>query len=250
MNSTTQQMLARGSIRKFDSSKSVSKELLEHLLSAMLQAPSYINGQQFSVIVVQDPVQKEKIYEYTMPSSGVGMNFIRQAPVFLIFVMDFNKIETAMKIDNAEIKITDSIESLLIGTVDIGILAEAITVAAESHGLGTTIVGAIRKCSEQLIKDFNLPEKTFPIIGLSLGYPAENVFPKVNPRLPLFGIIHYDKYDSKGFSNVLADYNETMKNVYVQRGIELTWTGLLSKYYSKPINKDLLEVYKKQGFNF
>ncbi len=250
MNSTTQQMLSRGSIRKFDASKPIPKELLDHLLSAMLQAPSYIGGQQFSVIVVQDSAQKEKLYEYTMPSSGVGMTFIRQAPIFLIFVMDFNKIETAMKVDNTEIQITDSIETLLIGAVDVGILTEALTVAAESHGLGTVTVGAIRKCSAQLIEDFDLPKKTFPIVGMALGYPAEGVLPKVTPRLPLSGIIHYDTYNAQGFSNVLTEYNETMKQLYAKRGLELTWTELLSKYYSKTINKDLIEVYKDQGFNF
>ena len=250
MNPTTQQMLTRGSIRKFDASKPVSKELLDHLLTAMIQAPSYVGGQQFSVIVVQDPAQKEKVYEYTMPSSGKGMTFIQQAPIFLIFVMDFNKIETAMKVENTEIQVTDSLEALLIGTVDVGILVEAFTVAAESHGLGTVTVGAIRKCSSQIIKDFNLPQKTFPIVGMAVGFPAEGVLPKVTPRLPLSGIIHYDTYNAQGFSNVLAEYNETMKQLYAKRGIELSWTKLLSNYYSKPIYKDLTEIYKGQGFKF
>lgn len=58
----------------------------------MQSAPSSINGQQVTVITVQDKERKKKISEL-----AGGQPWIDQAPVFLLFCADFNRAKIALE---------------------------------------------------------------------------------------------------------------------------------------------------------
>ena len=257
MNPTITQMTHRSTVRKLDPSREIPKDILENILRATQQSPTYTSGQQYSIIVVDDKVKKEKIADQTISSAGVRMEFIHEAPIFLLFIMDFNKIDQALAYENANPEIFNTIENILIGTVDVGIAAEAATVAAESYGLGTVMVGALRKSTETLIKDFNLPKYCIPLLGLAIGYPSKEMvqYPdpsyKVTPRFPLEYLVHYNNYEKKDLKKHFEDYNIIMKEHFLRkRGLDSTWTAYMTRYYSKPFNKELLTIYQKQGFNF
>lgn len=246
MNDTINKMINRGSVRKF-SSKPVENETLETILKATVQAPSYINTQAYSIIVVEDEKKRELLYNMTTGSSGKGMTFIKKAPVFLLFVMDFNKVNKAMKKENLDMHIHESMEALLVGAVDIGILLEAATVSAEALGLGSVVVGAIRKDTKSIIETFNLPKYTYPICGLALGYPDTGI--KITPRLPLDATVYHDSYDNDAFDKHIDAYNKQMEEIYNSRGAETSWTKLIATYFQKPIRKEQIEDYKNQGFD-
>jgi len=248
MSELLNSMFNRGSIRKFDSNKKVPQKILDNILKAIHQTPSYINGQQYSIIIVDDKNKRDKLVEITRPSSGKAMTFIKDAPLFMLFVMDFNKINHALEVENSTMEVVDSMESLLIGTVDIGIALEAATVVAESSGLGTVIVGAIRKSIKILIEEFNLPKYTFPIAGICIGYPHEGVSSVKTPRLPLDSLVYHNTYQLKNFNQILKIYNDQMKEFYSKKGLELTWTELITKYYHKSLHQDMKDVYLSQGF--
>ncbi len=248
MNATIKQMTERGSIRKF-SSKPIEKDILDMILKAGIQAPNYINGQQYSIIEVQNEKKRELLFDITIGSSGAGMTFIKKAPVFLLFVMDFNKSKKILEKENEEMFIQNSMEALLIGGVDIGILIEAITVASESLGLGTVTVGAIRKNTKALIDAFNLPKYTFPVCGLALGYLHEEAKVKLTPRLPLEATLSIDEYDSSKFDSVIDSYNEEMEKIYTSRGAKTSWYKLVTNYFKKAVRKEQIDDYKNQGFN-
>lgn len=249
MNNTTKQMKNRGSVRKFDS-KPIPQEILDDILQATIHSPTYANGQQYSIIVVTDQEKKEKLVECTAIGSGKGMTYIQKAPVFLLFVMDFNKIDRAIQTEHKICKIQDSIESLLIGSVDVGIALEAATVAIESHGLGCVPVGAIRASVEKIIDIFELPPYTYPLVGLSLGYIKPDTSVNITPRLPLEGFIHHNVYNKEGFDKILETYNNQMALIFKSRDLDLTWTKLMVQYYTSPYFRKQTEIFKKQGFNF
>lgn len=250
-NQTIENMIQRGSIRHFDSSRPIPQEMLENIFKAAQQSPTYVAGQQYSIIVIDDNEKKQMITNSTISSAGVPMTFIQEAPIFLLFVMDCNKINIALEYENANPELFNSFENLLIGTVDIGIAAEAVTVAAESFGLGTVMVGALRKMTSTLIKEFNLPPYTFPLLGLAIGYPSTENKKQSTPRLPLESLLHKNIYEQKDFKKYFESYNKIMKEHFsVKRNVDLTWTEYVSKVYSKSFNKELLQLYRNQGFYF
>ena len=253
MNSTITQMTNRATVRQLDPSREIPKDILENILRATQQSPSYTSGQQYSIIIIDDKEKKEKIANHTISSSGIRMEFIHEAPIFLLFIIDFNKIDHALAYEKTSPEIFNTIENLLIGTVDVGIAAEAATVAAESYGLGTVMVGALRKNTNTLIKDFNLPKYCIPLLGLAIGYPsiAPEYKHKITPRFPLEYLVHYNNYETKNFKKHFEDYNKIMKEHFrIKRGLDSTWTEYITRYYSKAFNKDLLKIYQNQGFNF
>lgn len=250
MNEIANLMNNRMSVRHFDSSKSIDKDILNTILQTAQQSPTYINGQQYSIIVVDDLEKRKKIANATISSAGKPMQFIQDAPIFLLFVIDFNKIDTALSYENNQMLIQNSIESLLIGTVDIGISIEAVNTVAQSFGIGSVMVGAIRKIVPMLIEEFKLPKYTFPLLGISLGYPVADTKIQKTPRLSLDSLVHYNVYEKKDLVSSLQDYNTIMKQFFSEkRGVDMTWTQYISQSYTKVIGEDLLDIYRKQGFS-
>jgi hypothetical protein len=71
-------------------------------------------------------------------------------------------------------------------------MAENMVIAAESLGLGSCFLGAWPYYARKLIKRYKLPSRVFPLVGLAMGYPANN--PPVRPRYPLDFHLFEDQY--------------------------------------------------------
>jgi hypothetical protein len=71
-------------------------------------------------------------------------------------------------------------------------MAENMVMAAESLGLGSCFLGAIPYYAEEIIQEYKLPPRVFPLVGLAMGYPENN--PPVRPRYPLEFTLFEDEY--------------------------------------------------------
>ncbi|MGL4389053.1 MAG: hypothetical protein ACRCTJ_06655 [Brevinema sp.] len=192
--------------------------------------------------------KKDKLVELTMPSSGHPMTYIKNSLVFLLFVMDFNKINQVIEAEGQKMHIHESLESLMVGSVDTGIAAATAT-PAEALGFGTVMIGAIRRSPAEIIKLFNLPKYTFPILGLCIGYASTDVSPDINPRLPMKTLVHKNTYDLLKFDQILKEYNQLTELHYLAKGMKnLSYAKLVSNYYSKSVSTESTSVYKAQGF--
>ncbi|MGL4722746.1 MAG: nitroreductase family protein [Desulfovibrionaceae bacterium] len=247
MNTTIATMQARGSIRKYNPQKTIPQNSIDAIIKAAQQSPTYICGQQYSIILIDDKDKKEKLVQLTMPSSGKPMSFIQEAPIFLLFVIDFHKINTILEEEKTTMKITEYLESLFISSVDIGIALEAATVAVESCGLSTVAIGAVRKSTKEIIELFSLPQYTFPLVGLCIGYADENTPTRPKPRLPITTYLHKNAYSLNGFREELQEYNQKMCTFYNNNSF--TWTHFIANYYGKEYWTNLSSIYKEQGFN-
>ena len=80
------------SIRKFKD-QPVKDEDLQKILKAIQFAPTSVNGQQISVIVIKEKAAKARLAEWTG-----GQPWIAETPVFLLFVADsFEVIADALQ---------------------------------------------------------------------------------------------------------------------------------------------------------
>lgn len=238
----------RASVRNYDATKSIPTNDMEMILKAIQQSPTYIGGQQYSVIVIDDPEKKAQMIEFTMPRSGEPQQYIQECSHFLLFVVDFNKIYQISEYEKIPLEITQYLEGLLIGSVDVGIGIEAATVCAESLGYGTVVIGSIRKSAKAIIEAYNLPKYTFPLLGLCIGYKTEEPTPK--PRLAMESFVHYNTYALNNFQQSVEEYNKTMHTYYdEEENPDDSWSRFVATFYSKGYWKELSSVYKEQGFN-
>jgi len=245
MNDTIKLIKHHRSIRKY-LAKDVPAEMLEAILESARAMPTSINGQQLSVVVVKDQEKKAKIAELTGNQA-----WIEQAPVFLVFVADFYKTTIACEKNGMSEIIHESVEGTMVGTFDCGLAMGGAIVAAESMGLGIVPIGAIRKNPEEMIRLLNLPERTFPVAGLVVGYPADCSARK--PRLPLNIFAHKETYRAETMKPAIDQYDVLMADYYSKRdndGVpkETNWSSQVAAAYKQVYFPAVYPAMIKQGF--
>ncbi|AHD06034.1 FMN reductase (NAD(P)H) [Paenibacillus larvae subsp. larvae] len=243
MNETLKTLNEHRSIRNY-LDKPVAPEQLDAIIQAVQAAPTSINGQQVTVISVQDSATKKKISEL------VGNQvWVDQAPVFLLFCADFNRAKIAAEKNGEELILTDSVESVLVGATDVGIALGTAIAAAESMGLGTVPIGGARRNPEELIKLLNIPPLVFPVCGLVLGHPADPSAKK--PRLPKEAVYHEESYKQEHLRELIDQYDGTISDYMAKRtgGAETrTWSQTVSGMYNKFYYPHVRTMLDKQGF--
>jgi len=222
----------------------ISEDMLNAILESAQAMPNSINGQQTSVIVVRDQATKSQIAEL-----AGGQPWIAQAPVFLLFVMDFYKTDLAAKKNGLEQVIHGSVEGTVVGATDVGLNMAGAMIAAESLGLGAVPIGGIRKNPETMIALLGLPEKTFPVAGLSIGHPVDRSHKK--PRLPMSTFRHDEAYKVEGLNEAINQYDDEMV-VYLEsigREMEGNWSKQTSGVYQQVYFPKVHPVMAEQGFD-
>ena len=161
-NPVTDQMMNRKSIRSY-TDREPTQEELETIIRAGQQAP--FASQLGSLLLTRD-----------------RDNNPFRAPLFFIVCVDAHKWELIMAQRNWEMVSSDLLVMLL-GMQDAALMAENMVIAAESLGMGSCFLGAIPYHAEEIIEEYNLPPRVFPMVGLAVGFPDEN--PPPRPRYPL-----------------------------------------------------------------
>lgn len=244
MNNVINVLLDHRSIRKYKN-EDISPEHLDIILRAAQAAPSSIHAQGVSIIVVKDKERKNKLSEL------VGSQpYVAEAPVFLIFCMDFNRTAKASKKKGFDIDVVNSPEASLVGAVDVGLAMANSSIAAESLGLGIVPIGGIRKNPEEVIEMLNLPQYVFPICGLVVGHADEE--PDKKPRLPQNVVVHNETY--KEFTDEqLNDYDKLISDYLSDRtnGKDSSeWSDRISNVYRYVYYPKVKDALNSQGFLF
>lgn len=105
-----------------------------------------------------------------------------KAPLFFIICVDSHRHEAIMAQRGWQM-VQNDLSLLLFGIQDSALMAENMVIAAESVGLGSCFLGAIPYQATRIVEQYQLPPRVFPLVGLSMGYPAEEPSPR--PRYPL-----------------------------------------------------------------
>ena len=247
MNPVLESLFKHRSIRKYKN-QPLEDEKLQYIIKAAQAAPSWCNGEQVSIIVVKDQTLKDKIRDYCM-----GQTYISTCSAFLVFCADFSRVwlafQKAGKKQEEFDKYMSNIDTLIIGSHDVGISIQNATVAAESMGLGTCHIGMIRIKSLELTKDLNLPKYCIPLIGLCVGYPDDD--PGLKPRIPPKGVCFENKYSTENAKAGVDEYDEIFKKYLSEResnSRDSNWSESISNTYSKFAIQDDYELLKQQGF--
>ena len=163
-------IVKRRSIRSF-LPKPIEPEKLEQVLEAGRQAPSASNQQPWRIVVVTDPVIRQRLAH-----AARDQKFVGEAPVVLV--------GCAIKTDRV----------MTCGQhcypIDLAICMTTMSLAAVSLGLGTCWIGAF---FEDKIKEIlGIPADVRVVELMPLGYPAEQ--PAARPRKPMEEFAVMDKW--------------------------------------------------------
>jgi FMN reductase [NAD(P)H] len=222
VNQTLQTQHRHRSIRSY-TSEAVSDEMLNAIVESAHHAPTSMNAQEVSLVVVRDAAKRARIAEI-----AGGQAWIVQAPVFIVIVIDFHKTDLGMRKAGKTQIIHESMEGFGVAAVDAGIALGTMITAAESLGLGIVPIGGIRRNPQAMIDLLGLPPLTFPLVGLCIGHIANNAVQK--PRLDIKTYRHDERYDASGYPAAIDAYDETLKHFWkeVARSEGMPWSDTLA----------------------
>lgn len=247
MNQTIEQLASRKSIRQF-TGEEVKKEHLELIMKTAQRCPTSVNGQQISLVYTKD---KEIIKE--LAKCAGGQKQVEVSDVFICVVADFNRTSYAVEQTGDIQNIDKSAEGIIVGAVDAGIMVSAIQVCAESLGYGTTTIGGIRNNPDDVIRLLNLPRKTYPVVGTTIGVPTKEAKDApLKPRIPFESFALEDKYDNEKVKEGVLKYEVDLKDFRVKNNMDYmqSYCEQMSNYYKKIYNRKVALSYQTQGFDF
>lgn len=240
-------LLERVSIRRYER-EAIPEDTMDFIYKAVENTPTSYNGQQFSVIDIDDQPLKEELYALT------NQKQIKTCNRLLIFLSDYNKISLlADKKGLSMPAFTDTMDGVTIGIIDASLAMMSAVVAAESCGLGTNCIGYLRTVDPfRLAEILKLPKGVFVVCGLALGIPREH--PDLKPKQPASLVFHKNRYrqDNEQMTKELEEYDEKVKHYNATRSGGTTtndWVGHILDYYDHAMNYRILDYLKSQGYD-
>jgi nitroreductase len=241
-------LLGHRSVRRYRP-EPLAAGTLEGLIAAAQSAATSSNLQTWSVVALEDSQHKSRA-----ATLCGNQEFIRQAPLFLVFCADLERLTHLSEQTGLPGEGLDYLEMFIMATIDASLAAQNLVVAAEAQGLGICYVGAARNRPRELAALLRLPSRVFALFGLAVGLPAEEDTSIVKPRLPQSVILHRETYSTVERDAAIAGYNATMQGFYTGQRMDVQ--GDWSLHSAKRVatvaslnGRDILrEVLQERGF--
>lgn len=240
MNDVINLLKSHRSIRKF-SDRAIPRELLVELIQAGQGAATSSHVQAYTVIHVKNQANREQIAEL-----AGGQSYVATCADFLVFCADMKRPTEASEHTGANV-VRGMTEQLLVATVDTALMAQNVSVAAESEGLGICYIGGIRNNPQQVSELLRLPEHVYPVFGMCLGYPDHE--PEVKPRLPVEAILKEDYYTED--AEQVKDFDATMQAYYQARSSsnkDSDWSHNLKPLFDNKLRPHMRDFLTERGF--
>lgn len=212
-NQVIETMLNHRSVRKF-TKQMPSDDVIQTIIRAAQQAP--FASQSYSFLLSR----KGKL--------PFG------APLLFTVCTDIHKVELFMERRGWN-RVANDLGMLFFALQDASLAAQNLVTAGESLGLGSCFLGNTPYRAEQVKKEYNLPDKVFPLVQLAMGYPDEVFLPR--PRFPMNFTLFEDEY--RITDEMLTDAMQVMDNGYLAQG-----------YYKKQKAKIKLENDREETFTY
>ena len=245
MNSTIQHQLNHRTKRFFEK-RAVPEETLEMFLDVINRTASSNGLQLASCLRITDPQQKAKISQVCQQA------YVTDCPELFIFIVDVYKAKRILQAKGAETIHCHNWDQFFKGAADAYLMAQNLTNAVESCDMGAVYLGSILNDSQAIIGLLELPELTFPLIGVGFGYPMDQ--PELKPRMPMELRLSENTYQvEEDYLELLKDYDQEMTHYYDTRQKNQrsdTYTNQVVQQLTQthPRRDKILQIAKKQGF--
>ena len=202
------------SVRSYLPDARIPPEHERAIIAAAQRASTSCNLQTYAFLSVKDTDLRKRVSDL-----AGGKTYIVEAQLFLVACVDLHKMDLVARKSGYRYHQARFLESFLMAAVDTALAAQNAALAAESLGYGICMVGALRSRAEELWEVLDLPERVFPLFGMTVGVPGKRN--PVKPRLPLSAVLFEDRYDREAVERAVEDYDRTMKASGVYQGREL-----------------------------
>lgn len=177
----------------------VPEHLFRLLCATALAAPTKSDLQQADIVRVRSPEKRAAIHAL-LPSSP----WIAGAPEFLVFCGNGFRLWRIFERRGVAFP-NDHLDAFFNAAVDGAIVLATFVQAAELAGLGSCPISEIRNHAATISALLELPDRVFPIAGLTLGYPEAKE--PMSPRLALGATVHVDRYAAEKLEQELDEYD-------------------------------------------
>lgn len=226
LTETQRVQLSHRSVRAF-AEDPVSEETLATIVAAAQSAPTSSNLQTWSVVAIRDPERRARLAALAGEQA-----FIAQAPLFLVWLADLHRARGIVASQGRAAEGADFLESSLVAVIDAALAAQNAVVAAESLGLGTVYVGAVRNRPEDIAEELGLPAGTIAVVGLALGRPSPQSTARVKPRLPQSVVLHHETYDASVNAAEIDAYDRRVAAFYDAEGLRRRWVPAVVRRFA------------------
>lgn len=242
---TIARQFAHRTIRAF-TDRLVDEKTMDELFAVMNRTATSTGMQSYSVIRIQSLAKRQSL------AAICRQAYIAKVPQLMVFVADVYRNSRIAASQDCRLAAARDMDRFFQGFTDAALAAQNLVVAAESLGLGTLFFGSLLNDPDQVIELLELPELTFPVVGVGLGHPAQD--PQLKPRLPLSLKIFTDRYDNGELDpSLIADYDQAMQTYY-----DLRDNGRRSDTFSRQVvtrltqslekRAQILQSVRRQGF--
>ena len=241
-------LLAHRTIRKYKETE-IEDGLVRKILEAGCRASTTGNMQLYSIIITRDLKRKA-----ALAACHFNQPMVVNAPLVLTFCADFNRFNKWCKLNDAEPGY-DNFLSFVTSAIDALIVAQNVTIAAESEGLGVCYLGTTTYLCGKIIETLGLPKGVVPVTTLTIGWPDED--PEQVDRLPLEAIIHTETYHDYTSEQIMTAYREKENRSDSRQFMDENNKETLAQVYTDVRYKKsdnvvfssmLLRVLTEQGF--
>lgn len=247
MKDVKESLLQRTSVRRYER-EAIPAETMQFIRDAVMNTPTSYNGQQFSVIEIDDQDLKLKLYELT------NQKQIKTCNRLLIFCSDYNKITLLANSKGLDVPpFTDTMDGVTIGIIDASLAMMSAVVAAQAAGLGSNCIGYLRTVDPAAVAELlHLPKGVFVVCGLALGIPREQ--PDLKPKQPESLVFHHNAYRSDDQQMVaeLDEYDAAVSHYNRNRAggtSENDWVAHILDYYRHAMSYRILDYLRDQGYD-
>lgn len=246
MNEMIKRQLEHRTIREFEP-KQLPQEVLDTLLEVARRTASSTGMQATSVIRVMDPEKKKAI------ATVCNQEYIARMPELMIFIVDQYRNTEILKNKGVNPGESNDMDRFFSAFTDACLTAQNMVNAAESMDLGTVYLGSILNDSEKICEILGLPDLTFPVLGLGIGYP--NQAPQLKPRMNMKLRVFEDTYEKKeNYMEEIKEYDEEMKEYYDVRDMSRRVDSFSDQVVTRmtavtPKRQEMLKIVAKQGFD-
>lgn len=246
INVMVKRQLEHRTIREFKD-ENIPAEVFTQLMEVARRTASSTGMQACSIMRIIDPSKRKKIAEVC------GQEYVARAPELLIFIVDAYRNYRIAKEKNSPAEGANDMDRFFSAFTDACITAQNVVNAAEALDLGAVYLGSILNDPSRICEILELPELTFPVVGLGIGYPNQN--PQLKPRMDMELRVFEDRYvPYDDYLNKIKAYDKEMTTYYDLRNANRRVDSFSDQVAARlsatmPKRQEILNFIRDQGFD-
>ena len=192
---------------------------LDLIVEAGRHAPTDAQGHMYALVRITDTALRD-----LLATLCNDQQHVREAAEFFVVCLDVYRLQLLVELRGGEWGMQERI-ALVYGATDATMVAQNMTVAAETLGYGTCYIGAVQNNTDRIAKELYLPHGVLPLYGLCIGVPDPAQLPPLRPRIPR-DLCFFDNRYPETFSDA------ALESAYTAMSGRRDWYTAVKAYFA------------------